>query len=249
MSFKDHFSGHAEDYARYRPGYPERLFEWLASVSPARDAVWDCATGNGQAALQLARVFSRVTATDASREQIEAATACDNVEYAVAPAENSGLAPSSMDAINVAQALHWFDTERFYTHAFDVLRPGGVLLVSSYGLCQITPEIDVIVNGLYGETLDRYWPPERLLVEQQYAGRLPDWPVLASPPFAMSVDWALDDMIGYLGSWSALRRYRKSHHDDPLVVVREQLRPVWGAGSRTVEWPLFVHAARKPGAF
>ena len=66
-SFKDHFSAHASAYTRYRPGYPEALFVYLASLSPVRDLAWDCATGNGQTAHGLAPHFAR---TDASDDQI-----------------------------------------------------------------------------------------------------------------------------------------------------------------------------------
>ena len=57
MSFKDRFSGHAAEYALYRPHYPKELFQYLASLAPNRDAAWDCATGNGQAAEMLAEYF------------------------------------------------------------------------------------------------------------------------------------------------------------------------------------------------
>lgn len=71
MPFHDHFSKHAVDYARYRPGYPQALFDFLVEQAPGRELAWDCGTGSGQAAIQLAERFQRVIATDASREQIE----------------------------------------------------------------------------------------------------------------------------------------------------------------------------------
>ena len=62
--FPDHFSALAGDYCRYRPQYPPDLFAYLASLAPARQHAWDCATGNGQAALGLAPWFQRVTASE-----------------------------------------------------------------------------------------------------------------------------------------------------------------------------------------
>lgn len=53
--FKDHFSGHAKQYARYRPAYPAALYDWLAGEAPARHCAWDVASGNGQAAVEIAR--------------------------------------------------------------------------------------------------------------------------------------------------------------------------------------------------
>ena len=112
--FHDHFSEIAQRYANFRPRYPAALFDWLATLVQRNSSVWDCACGNGQAALDLATRFDRVVATDASREQIASATARPNVEYRVAPADQSGLPDQSVALITVAAAIHWFDRERFY---------------------------------------------------------------------------------------------------------------------------------------
>ena len=113
MIFKDHFSAHAAGYAKFRPRYPNELFAYLASISPSRKRAWDCATGNGQAAIALARQFDGVIASDASAKQIENAPIDQRVEYYVAAAEESGLESHSIDLITVAQALHWFDLSKF----------------------------------------------------------------------------------------------------------------------------------------
>jgi len=86
-AFHDHFSGHADAYAAYRPTYPAALFTFLASQAPDRLCAWDCATGNGQAALALANEFESVIATDASAQQIEEAALHKRVNYYEAPAE------------------------------------------------------------------------------------------------------------------------------------------------------------------
>jgi len=111
--FTDHFAQVAAHYASHRPTYPAELFSWLAAQAPSQGLVWDCATGTGQAALGLADHFEQVWATDASGSQIEAATACAGVQYHTAPADCSGLPDQSVDLVTVAQALHWFDLERF----------------------------------------------------------------------------------------------------------------------------------------
>jgi ubiquinone/menaquinone biosynthesis C-methylase UbiE len=79
-------------------------------------------------------------ATDASAEQIASATRCDNVEYRVAPAEQTGLPDASIDLVTVAQALHWFDRERFFAEVKRVLRPGGVLALWVYATSRIGNE-------------------------------------------------------------------------------------------------------------
>ena len=131
MTFKDHFSKQAADYAKFRPQYPPELFEYLGGIAPQRKLAWDCATGNGQAAIALASVFERVIATDASEAQIANAEAHAHVEYRVAPAENSGIESDTIDLVMVAQALHWFDLDRFYAEVMRLLKPGGIFAASA----------------------------------------------------------------------------------------------------------------------
>ncbi len=123
MSFKDHFSKQAADYAKFRPHYPTALFDWLAQQAPGRELAWDAGTGSGQVAVELARLFEKVVATDPSARQIDNAEAHARVEYRVEPAERSSLEPASVDLVTVAQALHWFDFPAFYAEAERVLNP------------------------------------------------------------------------------------------------------------------------------
>jgi len=57
-------------YAQARPQYPAELFSFIKTLVPNANTVWDCATGNGQAAVGLSKVFGNVFATDISDEQI-----------------------------------------------------------------------------------------------------------------------------------------------------------------------------------
>ena len=106
--FHDHFSEVASRYADFRPHYPPALFDYLATLVPQDSLVWDCACGNGQATLDLARRLDRIVATDASREQIASATPHPKVEFRVASAEQSGLADESVGLITVAQTAAFF---------------------------------------------------------------------------------------------------------------------------------------------
>ncbi|MBA2241285.1 MAG: class I SAM-dependent methyltransferase, partial [Chthoniobacterales bacterium] len=91
MTFKDHFSGHAALYSQFRPRYPQALFAYLAALAPSPACAWDCATGNGQAAVALAAHFDRVIGTDASAAQIDSAEPHARVQYRVAAAETSAV--------------------------------------------------------------------------------------------------------------------------------------------------------------
>ncbi|MBV5349693.1 SAM-dependent methyltransferase, partial [bacterium] len=78
-------------------------------------------------------------------------------------------------------------------------------------------------------------------VENSYADLAFPFIEIPSPSFAMAVDWTLDDLAGYLRSWSATSRYRELHGVDPVgVLVEQQLAPLWGAERRRVIWPLSI---------
>ena len=108
MTFKDHFSKQAADYAKFRPSYPQKLFAYFGSIAPNRQLAWDCGTGSGQAAVALASVFDRVIATDASEKQISNAQPHDRVEYRVAPAAKAVLLSARLAAANKLNAVFIF---------------------------------------------------------------------------------------------------------------------------------------------
>src|SRR6266481_483160 len=227
MSFKDHFSKQAVGYAKFRPRYPQKLFDHLGSIAPSRQLAWDCGTGNGQAAVGLASVFDRVIATDASEKQIANAQSHERVEYRVAPAENSGIRSETIDLIMVAQALHWFDLDRFYVEAHRVLKPDGALAASAYNLLQVEPSIDEIVNRYYHEVVGPFWPPERKLVEQFSDLPFP-FQQIDPPKFEMTAQWNLDHLLGYLQTWSSTQRFIAANKRDPLEAIADGLRAAWG---------------------
>lgn len=239
MEFKDHFSRQAADYAKFRPGYPQELFDYLGSIAPSRQLAWDCGTGNGQAAIGLASVFDRVLATDASEKQIAKAEQHERVEYRVAPAEDSGIESETIDLIMVAQALHWFDLPRFYEEARRALKSNGVLAASAYNLLHIEPAIDAVVNRYYYEVVGPFWPPERELVEN-FADLPFPFRETESPKLEMTADWDLEHLIGYLKSWSSTQRFISAKDSDPLDEIADQLCAAWGNAKQTrrVIWPL-----------
>jgi hypothetical protein len=221
------------------------LFRYLSTIAPGRQLAWDCATGNGQAAVALAALFERVIATDASERQIENAEAHARVEYRIAPAEDSGIESNSVDLITVAQALHWFELGRFDTEARRVLKSRGVVAAWAYKLAQIDPAIDAVVNHYYSDVVGGYWPPERGLVEKFEELAFP-FPEIAAPPFEMAAEWNAEHLIGYLHTWSATQRFIAAKQRYPLQDVEEDLRLAWGDAKelRRVVWPLSVRVGR-----
>jgi len=250
LVFKDYFSVASADYARFRPEYPEALFAALAETLPesARDCAWDCATGNGQAARSLAPYFGRVIASDASAGQIENAISAPGVEYRVFPAEGPKLPDASVDLVTVAQALHWFDLERFYAAVRRVARPPHAVLATwGYGIQSVSEELDPVIMRYYHGIVGSYWPPERRLIEGAYQTLAFPFKELAPPELAMERPMNLAGFLGYLGTWSATNRYRQDHGgEDPRELIADELARLWGDPEtmRPVHWKLFARVGR-----
>jgi SAM-dependent methyltransferase len=245
MSFPDHFSQQAPEYAQYRPRYPAALYEYLASLTPGHEQAWDAGTGNGQAALGLARHFRSVMATDPSEQQIDLALPHERVAYRVAMAEHSGLDAHSIDLITAAQAVHWFDLDRFYAEARRVLRPNGILAVWCYNLTEITPEVDRVMASYYHEVLGEFWPPQIRTVDEHYRTLPFPFDEIAAPEFAIETTWSLTDLFGYLRSWSAAQKCREALGVDPLDEKRAEFESAWGTTvDRVVRWRLYLRVGR-----
>ena len=246
MQFKDHFSKQAADYAKFRPRYPHEMFEFLGKITPSRKLAWDCATGNGQAAVELATVFDRVIATDASEGQIANAESCQGVEYRVAAAEQSKLPSDGFDLIMVAQALHWLNRERFYPEVRRVLKQHGAFAASAYNLLRTDRSIKEIVRRYYYEIVGPYWPPERKLIEGFSNIPFP-FPLRQTPEFEIVAEWNLEHLMGYLWSWSSTQRFVAATNRNPLDQIVHDLEKAWGDPQQTkhIVWPLTLRVGIK----
>jgi SAM-dependent methyltransferase len=249
MSFKDHFSSLAANYASFRPRYPPALFDYLAQSCRRRDCAWDCACGSGQATLDLAARFAAVIATDASAAQVAAAPPHPHVRYHVATAEVSGLEAASVDIITVAQALHWFDLAPFYAEAERVLKAAGVLAAWTYGVVHVAAaSVDELLQEFYWTTVQPYWPAERRHVESGYRTLSFPFAQLTPPAFEMQEEWSLPQLIGYIRSWSATARYLRQTGVDPALLLEQNLQAKWGDPNslRRISWPLSLRIGVKP---
>lgn len=246
MPFDDFFSSLAQDYAKYRPSYPDELIDLVADSCPAERLCWDCGTGSGQAAAKLAQRFELVVGTDASFPQIHGAFRHPRVRYLVEKAEASSLASGSVDLVTVSTAVHWFDLEGFYMQVRRVSKPASVLAVWSYFLPAITPEVDRVVERYRTEVLAGHWDARHRHVETGYRNLPFPFNEINTEPLAMTTSWTLEQLAGFLVSWSPVASYRAATGKSPLAQVEVELRQAWGDSHTTLpaNWTLNLRLGR-----
>jgi len=246
----DRFGPVARAYAEFRPRYPRELFERLSRFVARHELAWDCATGNGQAAVALASYFDRVVATDFSAGQLACATASERVSYIRARAEAAPLRAGSTDLVTVAQALHWFDIDLFWREVRRILRPDGVVAVWCYNMPHLTTALDRILDHYYGAVVGRYWARPRVLVERGYATVPFPFDPIEMPPFEVAVEVGIDELIGYAGTWSATIAYQTATGENPIPALRDRLEREWPSAGATItaRWPVTVRVGRIPAS-
>lgn len=241
MSFKDHFSRQSAAYSRYRPAYPPALIEFVVAHAPGRRLAVDCATGNGQAAVALAEHFDAVLAVDGSASQLARAQHHPRVHYAAGLAERLPARDRSVELVVAAQAAHWFDFARFHAECRRVLVPGGVVAVWTYEKFRVNDVVDAVIDDFYTNGVGADWPPERRYVDQGYRTLPFPWRELPAPALQLETHWDLEQVMGYLGTWSSVQRNRERTGLDPLEALRPRLAALWPpAVALSLRWPIHL---------
>lgn len=241
---KDNFSKQANAYAKYRPTYPQELYDFILSKVEQRDVTWDCGTGNGQTAKELAKYFKKVFATDISEKQIQNAHKADNIFYSVQPAEQTRFENNTFNLITVSQALHWFNFEKFYSEVKRVGRPGSWLAVWVYSLLRISKDIDPIVEDFFLNMLEKYWDAERKYVDDNYVTIPFPFEEIKRSAFSIEFYWTLDELEGYFVTVSALQKFLTANNDNPLPELMNKIRPYWTNETMKVIFPIHLQMGR-----
>lgn len=232
---KDNFSQQSKAYSAFRPSYPEDAFHYILSFVENKTTAWDCGTGNGQLAAKLADYFQNVYATDISKEQIANAIQKENIHYMVSDAENADFSENQFDLITVAQAIHWFDFDKFYKRVKHTLKSNGILAVIGYDLLKIDAKTDPVISRLHSDILGQYWDSERRYIDEHYETiPFPFEEVGEKKNFAQALSWSKDELIGYLNTWSAVQHYIKANNQNPVEQIKEQLDDVWGSADKKI---------------
>lgn len=240
------FGTQAAVYRQGRHGYPEELFDWVASQAVDRSCAWDVATGSGQAAAPLAKRFDQVIATDLSAAQIAAALPGENIDYRVAPAEASGLDDGIASAITVATALHWFDFDKFWPEVRRVAKPGAVFCGFTVKLPEADPDVMELLFRPVWERIDRYWAEGNRLSMRGYLDEDIRCPFerLPSPDLALDLEWTPSRLLALIHSWSASMKARDDGHADALDAIERDALLKLGEAPRRLRLPMTIVTAR-----
>ncbi len=243
---QDNFSKQSSFYKKYRPNYPIKLINDILRITSGRDYCWDCGTGNGQVAIELSNHFKRVYATDISEKQIANALKRENIEYSVGRSEKTAFNKSQFDLITVAQALHWFDFKAFNKEINRVAKNGAIVAIWGYGLLRIETSIDLLIDRFYKDTIGPYWNQERKHVDAAYATIALDFKEISlKKNYEIKTKWTLEDLEGYLNSWSSVQNYIIQNQENPVNGVIEDLKKYWKKDTtKEIRFPIFTRIGR-----
>jgi ubiquinone/menaquinone biosynthesis C-methylase UbiE len=243
---KDLFSKQSDLYSRYRPTYPKELYDYILSFVKEKNIAWDCATGNGQAAVVLADHFKKVIATDISAAQIEKAISKENIEYIVCPAESTLFEENTFDLVTVAQAYHWIKWDEFKREVIRVCKPGAIIAIWTYHRNTAGhKKVDEAVYNFYENVTRPYWDDERKYVEEKYATVEFDYDLLPVKDFETTLEWRREDLLGYVGSWSAVQKFIKTNGYSPVPILEEEIKKLWPESEvKKVRFPIYLKVGR-----
>jgi len=242
---KDNFSTQSDKYAKYRPTYPSDLFELINSKVKNKRNAWDCGTGNGQVAYELAKTFDWVFATDISQSQIDNALKADNISYSAQPAEKTNFDNDLFDLIVVAQAIHWFDFDKFYAEVKRTAKESALICVVGYGKLEISEQIDNVIADFYDNAIGKYWDKERKYIDENYKTIPFPFDEIQTPNFVNIQHWTLEHLIGYLNTWSAVKHFIKQNNYNPMEEWQKDIEQLWGNEQvKQVHFPLLLRIGR-----
>ncbi|ENX33118.1 hypothetical protein F889_03053 [Acinetobacter colistiniresistens] len=198
---KDLFSEQSELYQQARPSYPQSMIEAVLLQVKTRARAWDCGAGSGQLTQLIAPYFQQVIATDLSQNQLDQAPALSNVQYLQQAAEHSVFPDRYFDLITVAQAIHWFDFEKFYAEVKRTLKADGLFAVIGYGLIQLDDtDLNQRIDQLYHHTLKGFWDVERRYIDECYQTIPFPFEEISMPQFQIELSWTGPQLWDYLNT-------------------------------------------------
>src|SRR5262249_22939954 len=157
-----------------------------------------------QATADIAERFDFVVGTDLSASQLSRAAKDPKIGWAACTAERAAIRSRSVDAVSVAQALHWFAHDLFFSEVERVASGPDLPIVAwTYAAPTMDGELGERLHRFIFDDLRPYWPPERKYVDENYQTIPFPFARIETPPFSLENDWTIDQIVGYMNSMSA----------------------------------------------
>lgn len=204
---KDLFSESSDNYKKYRPVYPAKMYEMIYSRVSSFNNAADLATGNGQIAFELSEKFKNVFAIDLSENQLDQVLQKENILYSKQSVESTNLPSNFFNLITCGQAMHWLDGTKFNKEIKRIAANYCIFACLYYHLPQIKNSSNII-QKIYDE-LEEYWHPERRIVENNYKNFPLDINEREDLKFDQTQLWTKERLFGYIKTWSAFRNHQK----------------------------------------
>ena len=235
----------AHNYSKYRPTYPQQLWEKIFDFTNKHGAdnnlVLDLACGSGQSTFELCGRYQRVVGVDISPAQLECAEEKakqlglqDDVEFVLASASKLPIQHESVDLLTCATAWHWLDPSTVFPEIDRVLKRPGVLAV--YGYCtpivrhyeHCNKIIDSFLStkclwedgGPYGNT--------REVCESHYKNIMLPYPLVEKHEIEEESVMSLEGIRGMFESLHSYEAYCREHPDntgleDMVIAMKKEL--------------------------
>lgn len=84
------------------------------------------------------------------------------------------------------------------------------------------------------------------MVDDQYASLPFPFDEIDVPEFWMHAEWDVDQLLGYLATWSAVRAMEKAEGRERFVAFEADLRRAWGdeRARKPIRWKLSMRIGR-----
>lgn len=108
------------------------------------------------------------------------------------------------------------------------------------------PSVDKVIDHFYSNILGKYWDKERTYVDERYRTIHFPFEEIDSLTFTAVYKWTLEQMVGFLNSWSAVQHYVRQNNRNLLDIIMNDLKKHWDEHPiQKVTFSIFVKAGVK----
>ena len=236
------FGGAADLYDRYRPGYPDALYELILERAKGRGLAVDLGAGTGKALPPLLGTFAKILAVEPDPNMAALIPPAPTLTVAKTTAEAVPLPARGVDLFTCGTAFHWFDGPRVLSRLAEAAAPGALLAVFTYYRPDPGPAAKRVIETELHERWDRH--KNDRLGRHDYADRAiaahPAWTGPERTKLPYRFEMSTDDLAGFYASTSYASEYLRTLDDPQRYLDDLSAKLADAAGSKTLRVSLPV---------